>query len=175
MIDYFKNIDNRTLQYVNRKFQNSLLDKIMPIITATADGGMIWMVVSACLLINKDNRVNGTMVISSLLLSTILGEGIIKHIIKRKRPFIDEEGNDLLIAKPITYSFPSGHTSSSFAAVGILIATSNSLSICFLIWAILIGFSRIYLKVHYFTDVFIGMILGIICSSIIVNVFKFLI
>lgn len=175
MIDYFKNIDSRTYQYISKKFQNSLLDKTMPIITATANGGMIWIVVSVCLLITKEYRINGIMVISALVLSTILGEGIIKNLIKRKRPFTDSQGNKLLISRPITYSFPSGHTSSSFAAVGILITTCNSLSVFFLIWAILVGFSRIYLKVHYFSDVFIGMILGIMCSGIIFNIFKLVI
>lgn len=112
------------------------------------------------------------MVLSALVLTTTVGEGIIKHLIRRIRPFSDIDQNTLLISKPITYSFPSGHSASSFAAAGIFIATSNPFAIYAIIIAALIAFSRLYLNVHYPTDVISGIILGLICSNVIINIFS---
>lgn len=172
MRDHFKKFDIKTLEYINKKLSNSLLDKIMPIITSLANFGVIWIIIALSLLLTEQYRISGIMVISALVLNTILGEGIIKHIIKRERPFAKEDNNRLLISKPITYSFPSGHTSSSFAVTGVLIATNITISIYVMILSILIAFSRIYLNVHYPSDVFSGVLLGVICSFIVVFVFR---
>lgn len=146
----------------------------MLIITSCGDFGVIWIIVSLFLLLNKENRFQGLLIISTLVLTTILGEGIIKHLIKRPRPFYKEKREKLLISKPITYSFPSGHTSSSFAAVSMFIMTNSVLSFYFMILAMLIAFSRVYLKVHYFSDVFSGIVLGYISSIIVFDVFKYI-
>ncbi|MDT8715724.1 phosphatase PAP2 family protein [Clostridium sp. 19966] len=77
-----------------------------------------------------------------------------------------------IIMPLITYSFPSGHSAASFAAAGIFVAMNGWSSVIVIILAILIGFSRLYLKVHYPLDVLSGMFLGILCSSIIVHISK---
>ena len=77
-----------------------------------------------------------------------------------------------LIKNPITYSFPSGHSASSFAAAGTFIMTNSSMSVYITILAALIAFSRLYLNVHYPTDVLTGIILGLICSIVIYNLFN---
>jgi undecaprenyl-diphosphatase len=171
MINYLQNIDVKMLNLINKKFRYAILDKIMPLITAMGNGGIVWVIISICLMNSKHYRVEGYMIITSLIVTTIIGEGLIKHVIKRTRPFDNMKENKLLISKPITYSFPSGHTASSFAAAGILIMMDNQLSILVVILASLIAFSRIYLNVHYPTDVVIGIILGLLCSRLVINIF----
>lgn len=77
-----------------------------------------------------------------------------------------------LLSKPMSYSFPSGHTASSFAAVGIIFSTLKKFRIHAIIFASLIAFSRMYLFVHYPSDIFGGILLGLFCSKIVLKVYK---
>ena len=147
MKNKFMKIDNNILRWINRKFRNKIFDKIMPIITSAGNLGIIWIVISVLLLTKKDYRILGKMIIVALIITTVIGEGIIKNIVKRKRPFHGEQDKELLISAPITYSFPSGHTASSFAVAAVFIGTDNAASFEIIILASLIAFSRIYLAV----------------------------
>ena len=140
----------------------------MPIITMMGNLGIIWLVISVLMLLKVEDRIIGISVILALILTTIIGEGIIKHIVKRNRPFQNYE-DELLINKPITYSFPSGHTASSFAALAVFLQMNGKLGLIMSPIATLIAFSRIYLKVHYPTDVIFGIVLGITCGVSVVS------
>lgn len=174
MIKALQIFDMKALNYINKHWRNSFLDKLIPIITALGNLGLVWIVISLYLIKRGLYKIDGFMVLSALVLTTTVGEGIIKHLIRRGRPFVAEQNGDLLIAKPITYSFPSGHTASSFAAAGIFILTNNPLFIYVTMLAVLIAFSRLYLNVHYPTDVVSGIVLGLICSNVIVSIFNFI-
>jgi len=172
MIAYLKNIDIKMLNLLNKRFRYALLDRIMPLITALGNGGFVWFIISIYLISNKNSSTQGYMIITSLVVTTIIGEGVIKHLIKRARPFAEMIESKLLISKPISYSFPSGHTASSFAAAGIFIAMDSRLSIIVVILASVIAFSRVYLNVHYPTDVVTGIILGLLCSKLVISIFN---
>lgn len=156
-------VDNYILHGINKYLKNKYLDKIMPIITSLGNMGMIWIIFAGVLLMNQKYRVIGNSVILALMVSTTVGEGIVKHIVKRNRPF----DSWCLIQKPMTYSFPSGHTFSSFAAAEILSMYFDGYKMVFIGLAFLIAFSRLYLNVHYPTDVICGIIMGILCSKMI--------
>lgn len=168
MLKFFKIIDNKGLKYISEKCKNRIFDKIMPIITMMGNLGIIWLVISVLMLLKVEDRIIGISVILALILTTIIGEGIIKHIVKRNRPFQNYE-DELLINKPITYSFPSGHTASSFAALAVFLQMNGKLGLIMSPVATLIAFSRIYLKVHYPTDVIFGIVLGITCGVSVVS------
>ncbi len=172
MIKCLQRIDIKLLNLLNKRFRYVLLDRIMPMVTALGNGGLVWIIISIYMISNDNYKIQGYMIITSLIVTTIIGEGIIKHLIKRTRPFIDLIENKLLISKPITYSFPSGHTASSFAAAGIFLAMDNKFSILVIILASLIAFSRVYLNVHYPTDVVTGVILGLLCSRLVIAIFQ---
>lgn len=87
----------------------------MPIITRLGNLGLIWILVATVLLLDKPYRVIGNIVIITLIISTIIGEVIIKNLVRRFRPYNKLDNIKLLIKRPISYSFPSGHTLSSFA------------------------------------------------------------
>lgn len=168
MFNFLKIIDNKGLKYISEKCKNRTFDRIMPIITMMGNLGIIWLVISVLMLLKVEDRIIGISVILALILTTIIGEGIIKHIVKRNRPFQNYE-DELLINKPITYSFPSGHTASSFAALAVFLQMNGKLGLIMSPVATLIAFSRIYLKVHYPTDVIFGIVLGITCGVSVVS------
>lgn len=159
--------DNYVLFVIKKHMQNKYLDELMPVITRMGNLGAIWIVIAVILILDKPYRLIGNIVILTLIISTIVGEGIVKHIVKRIRPFSEKNNSNLLIPKPTTYSFPSGHTLSSFAVAEILNMYLNKYAIIFIVIAFLIAFSRLYLYVHYPTDVIAGIIIGVLCSKII--------
>ena len=171
MVEIFKKVDNTILRWINVKFRNKTFDKIMPIITSAGNLGIIWIVISVLLMTKKDYRVLGQTILIALVITTIIGEGIIKNIVKRKRPFYGDDDKELLISRPITYSFPSGHTASSFAVAAIFIETENVASFEIIVLASLIAFSRVYLGVHYPSDVIGGGIIGFFCGVLTVVLF----
>lgn len=167
MFQGIQNFDVTVLDFILKYGHNTLLDRIMPVITWLGNMGLIWIVVSVMLLINKRHRKTGILVLASLIIVSILGEGIIKPLVQRPRPFAGIPAYKLLISKPLTFSFPSGHTASSFAAAGILWREFRKYRGYILAGASLIAFSRLYLYVHYPSDIIGGIALGLFCSWIV--------
>lgn len=160
------NIDCKIVSFINNKVKNKYLDFIMPKVTRLGDFGLIWNIISIALIISKEYRNIGFKAVTALCLCILLGEGIIKHITKRVRPFVINTDLKILIHKPRGYSFPSGHTASSVAVASILAIYFSQIAVIVFVLAFLIGFSRVYLCVHYPSDVIIGAVLGIICANI---------
>ena len=171
MIEILKKIDNTIFRWINVKFRNKTFDKIMPIITSAGNLGIVWIIISVLLMTKQDYRVLGLMILMAIIITNILVDGIIKHIVKWKRPFYGDSDKELLISRPITYSFPSGHTASSFAVAAVFIETDNAASLEIILLASLIAFSRIYLGVHYPSDVIGGGIIGFLCGLLTVMLF----
>ena len=101
--------DNYILSVIKKYGQNRCLDIIMPIMTFTGNLGVIWIIISIVLILDKPYRVIGDSIILTLFISTILGEGIVKHTVRRVRPCNKQDYVSLLRLKPMSYSFPSGH------------------------------------------------------------------
>ena len=171
MISLVQRFDSSILLYIKDNMQGSIMDKSMVISSYLGNGGIIWIIIVAILMINKKYRKIGFMALGALILSTILGEEILKNVVRRIRPSENIPAIDLLISKPLSYSFPSGHTTSSFAVAGVLAKYFKRYAVVFLGAASLIGFSRLYLYVHYPTDILAGIGLGLLCSTIIIYLF----
>jgi len=167
-----QNIDMGILQFINNNLQNPILDKLMPSVTSLGDGGMIWILISIILMLSKKYRRVGVLSILALILSTVTGELILKNLIQRPRPFYEFPNIQLLIDKPGSYSFPSGHTASSFAVAGVIGVLIKKYRISIMILAGIMAFSRLYLFVHYPTDILGGIILGLTCSYIVTYKFN---
>ena len=118
-------------------------------------------------------RATGANFVFGLAWAHLMGEIIIKHIVKRVRPCHTLDDDEQLIDRPRFYSFPSGHTTASFAMVGVALMRCKVITFMpILMLAMLIAFSRIYLRVHYLTDVIAGMILGLTCGICSVLIFN---
>ncbi|MEG0251188.1 MAG: phosphatase PAP2 family protein [Christensenellaceae bacterium] len=141
-----------------------VFDVFMPIITLVGNKGILWIIVAVVLFCNKKTRKSGYALALTILLCYIIGNVFLKELVMRPRPFETLGITQLLIAAPDGFSFPSGHATSSFAALCVLYATQKNLRIPAAIYAMLISFSRVYLFVHYPTDVLCGALLGIGCG-----------
>ncbi|ATD55700.1 phosphatase PAP2 family protein [Clostridium chauvoei] len=172
MLQLIQNLDVNILTLIRENLTNPFLDKIMKTISSLGSGGLIWIVIAVILLCIKKYRKVGITLILALIIMTILGEGIIKHLVQRPRPFLVVPDIELIVKAPMSYSFPSGHTGSSFAAAFVLSSYFKDKKYLFLGIATLMGFSRLYLFVHYPSDVIAGVIVGFISykvASILIN------
>ncbi|WP_341350112.1 phosphatase PAP2 family protein [Clostridium drakei] len=167
MMSAIQDLDNYILLSIKNKMHGYVIDKAMVIITYLGNGGIIWIAISILLMSNEEYRNIGFMTSGTLILSTIIGEGIVKHLVRRIRPCNHLNENKLLISEPKSYSFPSGHTLSSFAVAGVLSVYFAEYSFIFIGIAFLIALSRVYLYVHYPTDVIAGIVLGLLCSKLV--------
>ncbi|MDF2610744.1 MAG: phosphatase family protein [Lachnospiraceae bacterium] len=173
MITVLNGLDLRILETISQYIHNPVLDKIMIGLTTLGDSGLLWILFGMILIITKKYRYVGVMVLCALLLNFIVVDGILKNIIQRPRPFEAIPTLNLLIEKPLSYSFPSGHASSAFAAAGILIYGFKKYRFYIIALAGLMAFTRIYLTVHYPTDILAGMIIGLISSRIVIQLFEY--
>ncbi|QXE18341.1 phosphatase PAP2 family protein [Clostridium sp. 001] len=172
MVTLIYKFDECILSYIANNMHNQILDKIMIAFTSLGNTGLIWIAISLALIVSKKYRKVGIMVLTAIIIGSVFGEGLIKHIVKRTRPFYLDPTIKLLVAKPASYSFPSGHTTASFAAASILSRYFKKYAPVFFTVAILIAFSRIYLYVHYPTDVLAGIVLGLVSGKITIYLFK---
>ena len=162
MIEVLVNSEKTILLFIQNVIRNPILTPFFVTVTRLGNVGFIWIVLTAILLISKKTRKIGCMVALSLLGSLIINNLILKNLVARTRPYEIINGLIPLIEKPSDYSFPSGHTASSFAAASILYRKlPKQFGIPVLILAILISFSRLYLGVHYPSDVLFGIISGV--------------
>jgi len=144
-----------------------LLDKILAFITSLGNAGIIWIVLAVVLLILPKTRKTGIIVAAALLADLVLCNLILKNLVARVRPYDVNTAIAILIKKPLDFSFPSGHTAASFAAMtALFLAKMKKAWIAALILAVLIAFSRLYFYVHYPTDVLGGAVVGILSGII---------
>ena len=176
MLETLLILDGGFLLLLQASVRNPILDNIMIFITSLGNGGMIWIAATIVLLIPKKTRKAGIMSAVALLGSLIINNNIVKNIVQRPRPFVTFTDLQIIIPTPSEFSFPSGHTSSSFAAAAVFYRhLPKKLGLPAVILAGLIGFSRLYVGVHYPTDVIAGVLMGILLSYLaefLVNLFS---
>lgn len=135
----------------------------MVFITRLGDAGIIWIMLSIVLLLIPKTRKSGAVMVVALVVDVLLCNIVLKNLVARTRPYDVNTGVHLLVAKLHDYSFPSGHTAASFASVTALyLAGEKKLWKFALVLACLIAISRLYLYVHYPTDVLGGILFGVI-------------
>ena len=186
MFDMFLNFDLSVFEWI-QSIQCGFLNAVMVFITTLGNAGAIFIVLALVLLCTKKYRKAGLAVAVALIVMLICNDLFLKEFFARPRPFnllaTDPEKYAFwgegyvypeLIGKPSSYSFPSGHTSSAFAAAIALLCHNRKLGIPVTIFAAIMGFSRIYVEVHYCTDVIAGVVSGTICALIAVLIVKFL-
>ena len=145
----------------------TVLDPLMVGITYSATFGLIWFVLGFLMTCSQRWRRCGVSVIVAVAVTYILVDVILKPLVCRDRPFAVEDF-DLLIAAPDSWSFPSGHTASAFAGAIAILIHNRRWGCVAMLYAILVGISRVYLCVHWPTDVVAGALIGIAVALVVV-------
>lgn len=157
------------LDFIQNHLRTPIGDKVMPLITMLGNGGALWIVLGVILFIPKKQRKTAVILFSALIIEFLICNVCLKNAVATARPCDLNTTVKLLIPKPQDYSFPSGHTGASFAAVTALYVGKVKKWYLFLIPAILIAFSRLYLYVHFPVDILGGFLVGV-CSAFLARV-----
>ena len=172
--DWLLTFDMKVYQFAEQ-LRGPVFDKIMVFFTHMGDGGYFWIALSVVLLLFKKTRKYGLAMAGALAVASLLNSIVLKSLFDRPRPYVMDIANWQRVAtdgwmyempfeslKEKSVSFPSGHTASSFAAAIGVFYIDKKKGIVPLIVAALIGFSRIYIHVHYPSDVVGGVITGVV-------------
>jgi len=163
-MNIIRNFDSAIIESIRSHTKCKFLDYVMPFITKLGNAGMIWIVIALAFLNSEKYRTYGFMLGISLLACLLIGNLTLKPLVERTRPCDINTVIQLLIARPTDFSFPSGHTMSSFAAACVVFQANSNMGIAAFVLASLIAFSRLYLYVHYPSDILAGMIIGVLIS-----------
>ena len=159
------NFDRPILDWIIANLRNPVFDVLMPFITIFGDAGIFWIACAlVCIIIPKTRKMGLSMGLA-LLMGVVLCNMILKPAVGRIRPYdyqleFFQRTIPLLIDRQHDFSVPSGHTIASFEAAVAMLICNKKLGIPAMILAVLIAFSRMYLYVHYPTDVIASVILG---------------
>ena len=162
--------DLPVLDWIQANMQSGFMDKFMPFITKFGDHGTFWMIVAALLFLFPKTRKTGLGMAIAMMIGLLVCNVTLKPLVGRIRPY-DLQAElgvaiQLLGERMHDFSFPSGHTIASFEAAVVMLKNSKKLGIPAMILAVLISFSRLYLYVHYPTDVIASIILGTLFALI---------
>lgn len=162
--DFIQNWDISVLNFIQENIVNPVLDVFFSLITHLGDDGIFWIAIAVVMLFFEKTRKTGIMMGAALILGLIIGNGVLKNVFGRVRPYALDDAmrsiDQLLVKAPSDASFPSGHTLASFEASVVLMIRDKRFGIPALIIAVCVALSRLYLYIHFPTDVIAGAILG---------------
>lgn len=165
-MNFLQNIDFSILDFIQNNLRSEFMDKLMIFITNLSNHGEIWIAIAVLFLLLKKYRKNGLTLSLALIINLIGCNLILKPLFQRPRPCDINKTVQLLINRPHGYSFPSGHTTVSFAAATVIYTINKKWGIASYILASLIAFSRLYLYVHNPSDILGGIIFGVLFAII---------
>lgn len=173
------NIDHAILLWIQNVLRFDWATPFWKLITLLGEGGYFWIGVCVLFLCLKKTRKIGATMTLALIINVILVNLCIKNVVCRVRPYDQFPDLIRLIEAQKDWSFPSGHTSASFAcSIGMLFSLPKAYkkySIPFIVVACLVGFSRLYLCVHFPSDVLCGALIGAFAAWVSVNIVAFIV
>lgn len=176
LLNIITQTDISILDYIYNNLRCPFLNGFFSFITHFGDGGIFWIILALILLIFKKTRKTGAMIGVALVLGLLICNIAVKPLVARIRPYDLKESLgftiDVLVSRPTDFSFPSGHTVACFEGACVIFSQNKKWGIPALVLAVLVALSRLYLYIHYPTDVLAGMVIGIVdavLAVIIVN------
>lgn len=172
MLDTLLQLDGQLLTAI-QGLRMAWLDPVVSIYTKLGDAGILWIALSLAMLLYKPTRRAGTLALGAMILGLLVTNITIKPLVERPRPWLGWPILPLVTEKDPN-SFPSGHTCAAFAA-GLSWARALPWRwgrIAAPVLAALMGLSRLYVGVHYPTDVLAGAVIGTLCAWVAWRVYK---
>lgn len=151
------------LQRLHSDFLDSVMVKVFN--DFVGEKGEMWVILGILLLLIPKTRKLGLCVLSAYIIAYYIGDGILKDLIARPRPCMKDETVKLLVKRPSSFSCPSVHSMLAFASSSVIFWYHRKTGIIALVFAALVGFSRMYFFVHYPSDVLFGAALGFIIGT----------
>lgn len=177
MIDVLNSIDRSLFYFCNRTLQNVVFDAVMPFVTDLNKKPFVLVIVGILWLLllvkgGKSGRIAALLLIPAIVFSDQLNSSLLKHLVDRPRPCHMLPGVHLLVSCGSGYSFPSSHAVNNLAGALVLAYFLPRWTWAFFSFAALVAFSRLYVGVHFPSDVVAGAIIGLICASLIILLFR---
>ncbi|MBR5381418.1 MAG: phosphatase PAP2 family protein [Oscillospiraceae bacterium] len=165
MLEAISALDTAVLLFIQEHIRCGALDFIMLFFTRLGDKGAVWLLSGVILFASRQYRKRGFDIIAVVFICGCCSE-LLKPVFMRPRPFAVMEQMAVLVAAPTTWSFPSGHACAAFAAALAYAKGVKKLAAPAYALAVLISFSRLYVGVHYPSDVLAGAVLGTVLALV---------
>lgn len=166
-MDFIIRIDENILLWIQEYVRKDFLNPLVKLITCLGDAGWFWILITVILLFSKKYRKIGLTSAAALLIGFLITNLLLKNMVMRIRPYEIVEGLSFIGKKPSDFSFPSGHSTCSMASsVVLFLYLPKKYGSAALVLGIFICLSRLYVGVHYPTDVLAGMAVGILAAFI---------
>ena len=167
MFETIQAIDFSILDWIQEHLRCGFLDLVAPPISTFADKGILWLIIAFVCQFMKRSRKCGMTMFLAMAMGFIIGDIILKALIARERPCVVAPPELMLVPVPHSTSFPSGHSTAAFASSVSIFHHNRKLGIAAICLAVFIAFTRLYLYVHFPTDVLAGTALGITSALVV--------
>ncbi len=177
MGDFLYSLDCSIFYLINGRMQNVVFDAVMPFLTDLNKNPTMLVVALALWVLlllkgGRGGRIAALLLIPVIFFSDQLNSSVVKHIFERIRPCHVLPDVHLLVSCGSGFSFPSSHAVNNFAAAAVLSFYIRKWTWWFAGFAAAVAFSRVYVGVHYPSDVLGGAILGTGCSALFIALFQ---
>ena len=173
MEEWLAGLEGPVLLWIQEVVRSDMLTPFVTVLTHLGDSGFIWIVLTVLALMIARTRTTGVLMACSLLLNTLCNNVLLKNMVARTRPYEVVPGLVRVIEAQTDYSFPSGHTGCAFAAaVVVFIRCPRRVGVPVLLFAVLISLSRLYVGVHFPTDVLGGALIGTAAALLVCRVYR---
>lgn len=158
--------DGAALLWIQEFVRQDVLNPIVSLYTSLGNAGMMWIVLSLAMLCFRPTRKAGAISLLAMALGLLCTNIVLKHLVSRPRPWLDVAGLAALVSEPDPNSFPSGHTCAAFAAAisWLRALPKRWMGRLGVVLAVCMGLSRLYVGVHYPSDVIAGALVGTLCA-----------
>ena len=174
MPDIMQGFDEQALVWIAENVRCAVLDPFMKLYTQLGNTGMLFIVLGVLMLFFKQTRKAGLSALCAMLIGLVVVNFTIKPLVSRPRPWLVIENFANLVPEHDPNSFPSGHTCAAFAAAMVWVRTlpQKRDRVIAAVMAVLMGLSRLYVGVHYPSDVLAGAVIGALCAWVIWKVYQ---